>query len=490
MGERNDLVSWRAALAWLLRRSIFPPLLCVFCLMILIVPPAGDFPLNDDWIYARMAKNLLEHHALEGHPVSQAFALGSTLWGAGFAWLFGFSHVVLRVSTLALALITTWAAARAVLEFGAPRGMALLAGLAILCNPIFLNLSYTFMTDVPMATAATLAAWCYIRALNRGRVRDVALGSLLISVGFTIRQFALLGAFAYAGAEIILWWRGKRTLGSRHAAAFFSPLAAGAALYVFHTHSALTFWPPEAVSQTALGLVRDSVWLFAVCLQYMGLFALPLALGRAVQLLRRPGTWNSTQWLAFSWFFIGIFLLSGHFEGSKGFFVWPMPNLGNILFDLGTGPRTLRNPDMPGSVAWDGPSAGVWWWPITFLSMGAAALLLTEFLRMLFRPRPAEESRSFGPLLFLGLCAGVVLLIPYQCLVYFTFDRYLLPAVCGHPGRAGTEFGAGSGQSHRGLGGRGAQSRLLDGERPRLSRLEPCPLGGHHVLAHGETGGA
>jgi len=429
VGERIGLHNLSSLARWMAARSVLAPLAGVIFLLALLVSPLGEFPLNDDWIYARMVENLLKDHTLAGHPLSQAFALASTLWGACFALVFGFSYSVLRISTLVLAVVALWATARGAIVCGLSRGAAFLAAIAVLGNPIFLNLAYTFMTDVPALAAIALAGWRYLCALRDGRARDIAMGGAFVALAFTIRQFALLIAVAYVIAEAAAWARGRRVLRLRHVLAFFLPLAAGAGLYWFRARSALTFWPPDTPPFTVGGCIKDALWLIGVCLEYLGLFTLPLACGRFIQLLYRRRLWTPRQWMAFPWVCLGILFLTGGFEGAKAFWIWPMPHLKNILYDLGTGPRILRNPDLVQSPLWDAPSAGAWWWLITALCVGAAALMLVEVIPSLRRVTAGGYDAGWMQRLFLAIWAGCVLLFPYHILIYFSFDRYLLPAL-------------------------------------------------------------
>ena len=92
-------------------RFQMPPLPCPpleLLLTVLLVPPAGDFPLNDDWIYAQAVQGILEDGHFSGHPYSTALLGVQAYWGALFCAVFGFCFVVLRCSTLLLWLAVGW----------------------------------------------------------------------------------------------------------------------------------------------------------------------------------------------------------------------------------------------------------------------------------------------------------------------------------------------------------------------------------------------
>src|SRR6266487_3027811 len=132
-----------------------PPavLIAAMALLLVAVPPAGDFPIADDWLYARMVKSLVELGQLQISPWSSATFVLQAYWGALFAQLFGFSHSVLRASTLllgALGVLAFYLLLRDLLD----RRRALLGALLLLANPLYVHLSYTFLTDIPFLTLA------------------------------------------------------------------------------------------------------------------------------------------------------------------------------------------------------------------------------------------------------------------------------------------------------------------------------------------------
>ena len=103
---------------WCFGASVFCPIVLAMIATVCLVVPRCNFPLNDDWVYAKTIQRLLEEHRYVRHPFSHALAIGQTLWGALFAAVFGFNFVVLRASTLVLALVALWATARCALECG------------------------------------------------------------------------------------------------------------------------------------------------------------------------------------------------------------------------------------------------------------------------------------------------------------------------------------------------------------------------------------
>src|SRR5678815_3923696 len=118
-------------------------------LMILLADPRGDFPLNDDWVYALAVKSVLETGSYQFPSPSSANVGPQIYWGALFCLPFGFSFTTLRLSTSVLGLggaVVFYFLVRAV---RGTRRTAVLCALALAANPVYFSLSNTFMTDVP-----------------------------------------------------------------------------------------------------------------------------------------------------------------------------------------------------------------------------------------------------------------------------------------------------------------------------------------------------
>jgi Dolichyl-phosphate-mannose-protein mannosyltransferase len=160
----------------------------VVLLTVLLAWAPVEIPVIDDWTYAWGVEHFLETGELRRLEWSAHYPLAQILWGALFSQLLGFSFIVLRLSTLVLA----WAGLLAF--YGTLRELEtrpLLAGLGTLmlwCNPVFVVLSHSFMTDVPFVRLMNAALLGYVRWVKRGRIGDLSLGSVTALLAFLIRQ--------------------------------------------------------------------------------------------------------------------------------------------------------------------------------------------------------------------------------------------------------------------------------------------------------------
>jgi hypothetical protein len=187
----------------LLARIFSRPLVLIaaaFLLVLIIVRPWGDFPLNDDWQYARIVQHLASTwHFKADVKIAPALVLQAYL-AACLVYVFGFSHLLLRMLTLVLAVILVWVVERILATVGARRGVRVLACALLILNPLFLHLACSFMTEIYGYLLVLLAVWLWLaracRALGRPGTPIMSYSTaiavaLLIGASFWVRQFCV-----------------------------------------------------------------------------------------------------------------------------------------------------------------------------------------------------------------------------------------------------------------------------------------------------------
>lgn len=396
-------------------------LLSAWALSICFVNPAGDFPLNDDWSYARGVWNWVAEGELKLDTWPAMTLIGQTAWGALFSRLFGLSFVTLRWSTLVSAGLGMAA------FYGLARRFtvvppAFFATLLVFFNPLYFSLSFTFMTEVHFLTALLLGSLAFTRYLERGRWWQLALAVLFSILATLIRQPGLLLPLAFG---FVLLFRGRRL--RDWLVALLPFLSAFAALRIYFGWLAVRHPQLYKVGgagdilaalaeKNATNFISQTVNLFLSC----GLFLLPL-----VVVLLPGGAWRRPSRQVGAWLIAGtaaVFLFSHrhHFP------------VGNIFYNLGLGPKLLKDGYWMDNIHPSLP-ADTWGALAYFAILGTIGLILllrwhgpVSPLR-LWRPRGLDwrQAAKWG--------------LAFFCLAYFLlinsissfFDRYSLPLMVG-----------------------------------------------------------
>lgn len=172
-------------------------LLLCFAVGILVVGTDGNFPLNDDWSYARGVYSYVEEGTLELDQWP-AMTLIAQIWiGIGYSEVFGFSFETLRWSTLVNAYIGLCFFYLLLRRFTYSR-MAFFAALLLLYNPLFYSLSFTFMTEVHFLMAVLGSMYFFTRYVEDSRYTHLLWASLFSVLATLIRQPGVLVPLAFA----------------------------------------------------------------------------------------------------------------------------------------------------------------------------------------------------------------------------------------------------------------------------------------------------
>jgi len=395
-------------------------------LMAIVVNPAGDFPLNDDWAYGLPVKWLVETGRLRLTDWGAMTLVTQVLWGALFASIAGFSFTVLRISTLVIAtggLVASYLAGR---EVGLPSWLAMVVAGLFVVNPIFISVSNTFLTDVPFWSMTMLAVFLLLRGLRRGHALSYWAGWATILAATLLRQ---VGLAVPIGLVIALALKDgfTRSWLVRVVVPMLA-LFAVVAGYPRVMQATIGLSAAYARTQNSLGLVAADLvhlrlgalkpFLYGVgCgLMHLGWWMLPLF----VLLPSFPGAGDGPGKVVLApLIVVGSAAVIAAFLWATGRLM-PVGSDGCILVDLGTGPRTL-----PGET----PHAPVLLWvAVTAISACGAALLvlaLASIARRSFARLLSTQDHRFLWLPVFLIIVGAVYCIPFG---YYGpwFDRYLL----------------------------------------------------------------
>jgi len=179
-------------------------LLLVQLIIMWVVQPGGNFPINDDWAYAHSVEWLLSEGRIRLSDWIAPNILPQTLLGSATAAVFGFSFEALRHLTQVMALLTSFAALYWFRAGGLSVKESLVAVLVVMAMPAWPILSNSYMTDIYGLFFALLSATFFLRALSESSTKLVLFATALSCIGMLQRQVLLVIPFAF----MLAWfWR-------------------------------------------------------------------------------------------------------------------------------------------------------------------------------------------------------------------------------------------------------------------------------------------
>lgn len=403
---------------------VLAALAAVWVFVVLLVDPRGDFPVLDDWSYARSVKILLEEGALTYDGWNAPTLFLQVFIGALFCLPFGFSFEALRISTLVAGLAGGLGTYLLLREVSAPWAVAALGSLVVLLNPSYLQHSFTFMTDVPFAAVSVFSALFYVRALRYGGARDLTVGTLLACCATLIRQPGVMIPLAYGIAVLLKKGVTKRAL--LHAGI---PVTIAASVYVFYQlvidylgmtpvlHGAFIELASQTVATAGIGhLLIGVIRRVQTLIELIALMLLPLLLflGGSLPKSGKPLA-HSARRVVLLFLFLALLGWLRSFPPDIWFHVFEPINLamsGQSEWGPFTFPSTLREAVTLAK----------------FVSIGLLVYVILSIYDRATLKRERVPSVGYGyAVAAFGLSSAMLLLTPF--LVGHFFERYLFPVL-------------------------------------------------------------
>ena len=381
----------------------------LWLLSMAVIGIAGDFPIDDDWVFARTLRSSLAAGRLEYNDFSGPLLLPQLALSSLASATFGFSFVTLRLTTLATAIGASVAMYALLRSADARPAEALFGSLALAFSPVFQSLSYTFMSDVPTVALAVVAIWSFVIAEQRESRAYLALAAIAALLAALNRQsaFALVAGFVVGHAV------------TRHDRRSLTESA------VFLGGTVAAYLVVEALIEATVGLpwfyrmkssdmvtaaltdqplrVAGMGWRFIRSWTTLGLFALPVFLLHPRRITRTD------------------LVLAGGLTVVLALVNRPMPLIGNIWDRHGVGPVLIEGLTHPGL------PAGFWWTATCAAVLGAIRLAAscTTAIRESWRIWRGKSAPAWRASVQLASVVSIAALLALHAPTN-AYDRYLL----------------------------------------------------------------
>jgi hypothetical protein len=371
----------------------------------------GEFPLSDDASYAYAVRGLCTTGTLHFLPWTAPSLVLQAAYGAALCRVAGFSFGVLRASTVVLGAAGVVGFLQLLRHLGL-RGRPLAFATALFAlNPLYVNLAFTFMTDVPFTALVVWSVYGYARGLAERRPLLLVWGAAGSAAALLVRQQGILVAIAavLAICTVRAWSPAARARAA--AAALVLPVAAFAGFHLwFLAGNGLPIGYGSRLGQLADVTLTSVVNCGFRGFVYLGLFLGPVV---AASFAFAP---RGERRLAVVWG-IGLGALAvALFVRERALMFY----LTNVLYDLGLGALTLRDTlflgyDPPVHV---GMALAL---PLTVVAVASAAWLGAAWTRTTIAVRAPDA-------VFLHLAAALFFAATLLQARYY-LDRHLLPAI-------------------------------------------------------------
>lgn len=154
--------------------------------------PFRDQVFSEDFAYAQSVRHLLTTGNFKVSERVAPTSITNILWGAAITKIFGFSQANLHLSVVILIPILLFSLYKIFQEVSTNKQRSLIFTLFFLSIPWILQLSYTFLSDIPFLTLELLSSLFYLKGLKTGKSKHLLLGSIFASMAFLTRQLGLI----------------------------------------------------------------------------------------------------------------------------------------------------------------------------------------------------------------------------------------------------------------------------------------------------------
>ncbi len=331
----------------------------IYLLCAALCMPWGNFPLNDDWQYALVAKQFAETGSITVSVPVAPTLVGQTILTYPVIQLFGFSHLTLRLFTVFMSVICLWLFDRLLIRAKIKSELRTWALIALALNPIYFQLSLSFMTEIYGFFWVLLAAYFWFWQSptsekfatpdkNEFPLKNVAVVSAIFGgISFWTRQFSALLFPALWLSSFIIAYQSHRSFAAAFKRGILSAAVFTVVLFSYFPWAKITgnYKAEFALPLSSLFIPHPDHYFihFPFWAIYLTCFCSGLLL-----LWKSPRVHRFTRskMVCFAWLSIACLYAAYKFDYS----LWPrlfrrpyFPFYGNIFTQSGLGPLTTSD---------------------------------------------------------------------------------------------------------------------------------------------------
>jgi len=174
-----------------------------FAFVYLAVHPLSTAPVVDSWIYEHAVAHFNRTRTMQFAGFTQALPVAQVLYGVAWSRLFGATSRSLDISTALFGIVGGWLFYLLARKCGASAWTAVSAAALLICNPCYLFLSFSFMTEVPFLALLLASYVAFASASRYWQGKWLWLAAACASLAFAVRPFAAATIAAEAAVLFI-----------------------------------------------------------------------------------------------------------------------------------------------------------------------------------------------------------------------------------------------------------------------------------------------
>ncbi len=179
-------------------------LLLMWLMAFVAINPVGEFPVNDDWAYAKNVYNLVVNGRFVVDEWPAMNLISQTLYGSIATGVFGFSFTTLRVAIFLLSVCSSLYLFQLVKKLSGNNAfMAFVFTASFVFNTMYMHLSMTYMTDVFFVSMLIFAFRALVNYHEQFRLSSYVWFCIWCVMAMLCRQQGLLFALLIVPAVLI-----------------------------------------------------------------------------------------------------------------------------------------------------------------------------------------------------------------------------------------------------------------------------------------------
>ncbi|HLX36314.1 MAG TPA: hypothetical protein VKR29_00885 [Candidatus Binataceae bacterium] len=177
-----------------------------------VLHPLANGPVIDSWIYNESVRWFLATGQFRFVGYTETMPVAQVVYGAAWGALFGTSAISLDLANVALGIVTALMLYALALRCGAQAWQALAASSLLICNPCFLFLSFSFMSEIAFLAALLGSLLAFANAEGPHPMRWLWISAGFGVVAFAVRPFGGIAILGAVGAILIYERKDRATM--------------------------------------------------------------------------------------------------------------------------------------------------------------------------------------------------------------------------------------------------------------------------------------